>query len=161
MAFIGRHFMLAKVRGRFTGVDGAITVGDAPNASSVEVTIDVASVDSGDDTRDEHLRSADLFDVDNHPTAVFRSTSVDVEGTSGTVTGELRLKGRARPISLRVDYLGFATDPWGNERAVFSARTRLNREDWGVSWNLVLDSGGLLVSKEIDLEIELEAIRER
>jgi polyisoprenoid-binding protein YceI len=159
VAFIGRHFMLAKVRGRFTGVSGAIAVADDPTESRLDVTIDMASVDSGDRARDDHLRSADFFDVENHPVATFRSTAITRSGTSGTVTGDLTIRDVTRPLTLQVEYLGHVRDPWGADRAVFSAHATLNREDWGLTWNMVLESGGLVVSKEIRLEIEVEAVR--
>jgi polyisoprenoid-binding protein YceI len=158
VAFIGRHFMLTKVRGRFTGVAGAVIVADDPTQSSVEVTIDMASVQSGDGARDEHLRSPDLFDVTAHPTATFRSTHVAWTGTKGDVTGDLTITGTTRPVVLSVEYLGNATDPWGGERAVFSASATINREDFGLTWNMLLESGGLLVSREIRLEVEVETV---
>lgn len=160
VGFVGRHFGLTKVRGRFTGVAGAVIVADDPAGSSVEVTIDMRSVSSGDQSRDDHLRSADFFDVDQHPTATYRSTAVRVDGTSGTIDGDLTIKGIARPVRLQMDYLGHATDPWGNDRAVFSASSKINREDWGLTWNMLLEAGGLLVSKEITLEIEVELIHQ-
>jgi polyisoprenoid-binding protein YceI len=161
VAFIGRHFMLTKVRGRFTGVTGTVTVAEEPVESSLDVTIDMASVSSGDQARDDHLRSADFFDVDNHPTARFRSTAITRTGdTTGTITGDLTIKGVSRPVTLAAKYVGHATDPWGNDRAVFSAHGTLNREDWGLTWNMLLDSGGLMVSKEIRIEVEVEAIRQ-
>ncbi|MFN0090767.1 MAG: YceI family protein [Acidimicrobiales bacterium] len=160
VGFVGRHFGLTKVRGRFTGVDGAVTIADDPTASHVEVTLDMASVSTGDQSCDDHLRSGDFFDVEHHPTAAYRSTAVVLDGASGVVDGELTIKGITRPVRLQVDYLGHAADPWGNDRAVFSAKGKLNREDWGLSWNMLLEAGGLLVSKEIGLEIELELIRQ-
>ncbi len=160
VGFVGRHFGLTKVRGRFTGVDGAVVVADDPTGSSVQVTIDMRSVSSGDQSRDDHLRSADFFDVDHHPTATYRSSAVHVDGTSGTIDGDLIIKGITRPVRLQMDYLGHATDPWGNERAVFSASSKINREDWGLTWNMLLEAGGLLVSKEITLEIEVELIHQ-
>jgi polyisoprenoid-binding protein YceI len=156
VAFVGRHFMLTKVRGRFTGIDGTVTIGEDPNDSAVSVTIDMATVSSGDETRDNHLRSGDLFDVQNHPKATFESTEVTWTGTGGTMTGRLTIKGISKLVSLTVDYLGYAEDPWGQKKAVFSARGRLNREDWDVSWNMPIARGGLLVSKEIDLELDVE-----
>jgi polyisoprenoid-binding protein YceI len=159
VAFVGRHFMLTKVRGRFTGVDGAVTVAEDPADSSIEVTIDMASVSSGDAARDEHLRSPDLFDVAAHPTATFRSTDVRWSGGStGTIVGDLTIKGVSRPVELAVEYLGHVTDPWGNERAVFSATTTIDREDWGLTWNMVLEAGGIVVSKDIRIEIEVETV---
>jgi polyisoprenoid-binding protein YceI len=160
VGFIGRHFGLTKVRGRFTGVDGTVVVADDPAASSVAVTIDMRSVSSGDQSRDDHLRSADFFDVEHHPTATYRSTAVHIEGSHGSVDGALTIKGITRPVRLTLEYLGHASDPWGNERAVFSATSKINREDWGLTWNMLLEAGGLLVSKEITLEIEVELIRQ-
>lgn len=160
VAFIGRHLGLTRTRGRFTDVTGAVSIADDVTRSSVVVEIAMASVDSGNETRDEHLRSSDLFDVDAHPSATFVSTSVTVDGSSGQMTGDLMIKGITRPVTLDVDYLGHATDPWANERAVFSASTTINREDWGLNWNMILDTGGLLVSKQIRLEIDVELIRQ-
>jgi polyisoprenoid-binding protein YceI len=160
VGFVGRHFGLTKVRGRFVKVDGDVTITDDLTASSVTVTIDMASVSSGDEARDDHLRSPDFFDVANHPTATFRSTALTLHGTSATMAGELTIKDVTRPVTIDVDYLGHARDPWQNDRAVFSASAKINREDWGLTWNMVLDAGGLLVSKEIRLEIEVELVRQ-
>ena len=160
LAFIGRHFGLTKIRGRFTGIDGTVQVAADPTESTVDVTIDMASVESGSADRDNHLRSADFFDVDNHPTAHFRSTAIDFGGTRGTITGDLTIKGIIQPVVLDVEYLGYVRDPWDYDRAAFSATATVNREDWGVSWNMVLGSGGLLVSKHIELEIDVELIRQ-
>ncbi|GHE89605.1 polyisoprenoid-binding protein [Amycolatopsis deserti] len=158
VGFVGRHFMLTKVRGRFTAVDGVVEVAENPADSKVSVTIEMASVHSGDQARDDHLRSADFFDAESNPTATFTSTEVRWEGNGGSMTGDLTIKGVTRPVTLTVDYLGYAQDPWDNHRAVFSARGRINREDWGLTWNMPLAKGGLLVSKEIDLELEVELI---
>jgi polyisoprenoid-binding protein YceI len=158
VAFVGRHLMLTRVRGRFTGVRGAITVAEDPNRSRLEVTVDMASVSSGDRARDDHLRSADFFDVEHHPTATFRSGEVRWQAGRGTVRGELTVKGVARQVTLEVDYLGHVRDPWGADRAVFSARGAVDREDWGLTWNVALEAGGVLVSREIRLEIEVETV---
>lgn len=160
VGFVGRHFMLTKIRGQFTVVEASIQVAEQPRDSQVTATIDVASVTTGDDARDDHLKSADFFDVQKHPTATFRSTSVDWSGAQGRMTGDLTIKGVTRPVNLDVEYLGYARDPWENDRIVFSAHGKVNREDWGLTWNMVLESGGLLVSKEIELALEFEAIRE-
>jgi polyisoprenoid-binding protein YceI len=157
LAFIGRHFMLTKVRGRFTGVSGAIHIADEPGASTAEATIDMASVDSGSDARDEHLRSADFFDATHHPQATFSGHAVGWQGSRGRLAGELTLRGVTRPVTLQAEYLGYAADPWGGHRAVFTASGTINREDWGLTWNMPID-GGLLVSKEIRIEIDLEAV---
>jgi polyisoprenoid-binding protein YceI len=158
VAFIGRHFMLTKVRGRFTGVSGTIAIADDLSESTLDVSIDMASVSSGDQARDDHLRSPDFFDVENHPTATFRSTGVTRTGGTGTITGDLTIKGLTKPFTLQVEYLGHVRDPWGGDRAIFSAHGTLNREDWELTWNMILDNGGLLVSKEIRLEIDVEAV---
>jgi len=158
VAFIGRHFMLTRVRGRFTALSGAIRIGDDPRDSTAEVTIDMTSVDSGSEARDEHLRSADFFDAARYPTATFSGRAARWHGSHGQLTGELTIRDISRPVSLDVEYLGFAADPWGGHRAVFAAAGTVNREDWDLTWNMPLDNGGLLVSKEIRIEIEMEAV---
>ena len=158
LAFVGRHFMLTKVRGRFTGVSGAIQVAEDPGQTSAEVTIDMASVDSGSQARDDHLRSADHFDTARYPTATFSGRAASWQGTSGLLEGELTIRGIARPVTLQVEYLGHAADPWGGHRAVFTAAGTINREYWCLTWNMPLDSGRLLVSAQIRIEIELEAV---
>jgi polyisoprenoid-binding protein YceI len=161
VAFIGRHFMLTRVRGRFTDVTGEVRIAEDPAASTVAVTIAMASVSSGNDTRDEHLRSADLFDVERWPSASYRSTRVIwTGGAEAVVEGELTIRGITRPVPLAVRFLGHARDPWGADRAVFSATARINREDFGITWNQTLETGGLLVSREVDLAIEVETIRQ-
>jgi polyisoprenoid-binding protein YceI len=159
VSFIGRRFMLAKVRGRFTDVAGVVRVADDPALSHVEVVIGMASVSSGSVERDDHLRSADLFDVERFPLASFVSTSVRQGESGALLEGDLTIVGVTRPVVLKVDYLGALRDPWGHERALFSAVTEVNREDWGLSWNVALDSGGVLVSKKVRIEVELETIR--
>ncbi|WP_392545298.1 YceI family protein [Oryzobacter telluris] len=158
VAFTGRHFMVTKVRGRFTGVSGVVTIAHDMPASRVDVTIDMGTVESGNPTRDGHIRSADLFDVETYPTATFSSTHVDWHGGSGTVTGDLAIHGVTRAVPLEVTFEGYVKDPWGGHRAIFSARTHINREDFGIGWNVALESGGLLVSKEIQIEINLETV---
>jgi polyisoprenoid-binding protein YceI len=157
-AFIGRHFMLTKVRGRFTGVTGTITVADEPGESTVEVTIDMASVESGNQARDEHLRSPDFFDAARHPTATFSGHAARWQDAQGLLTGELTIRGVTRPVTLAAEYLGHVADPWGGQRAIFTAEGTLNREDWGLTWNMPIDGGGLLVSRDIRIEIEAEAV---
>jgi polyisoprenoid-binding protein YceI len=160
VAFVGRHFMLTKVRGRFTGVTGVIVVAEEPGESAAEVTIDMASVQSGSRARDDHLRSPDFFDVARHPTASFSGHAAGWQGTRGLLAGELTIRGVTRPVALQAEYLGHVADPWGGQRAIFTAEATLNREDWGLTWNMPLDGGGLLVSKDIRIEIEAEAVLE-
>jgi polyisoprenoid-binding protein YceI len=158
VAFIGRHFLLTKVRGRLTGVAGAITVAEDPAESTADVTIDMASVDSGSQVRDDHLRSADFFDAAHHPTATFTGRATGWRGTRGQLAGQLTIRGITRPVTLAVDYLGHIADPWGGQRAIFTASGTLNREDWGLTWNMPLANGGLLVSTDIRIEIDLETV---
>ena len=160
IGFSGRHLVFTKVRGRFTGVDATVVIADDPTQSTVEATIDMASVTSGDHARDDHLRSSDLFDTQTYPTATFRSTAITLDGPRGTLTGYLMIRGVTRSVTLAIEYLGSGRDPWDNDRIVFDAFGRLNREDWGITWNMVLESGGLLVSKEIDLELHVELTRQ-
>ena len=158
VAFVGRHFMMTKVRGRFTDVSGEVRIGASMADSRVNVTIGTASVESGNSARDEHIRSAELFDVETFPTATFRSTSVEWSGDSGVVHGDLTLHGVTRNVPLQVTFEGQVRDPWGGQRAVFAARTKVNREDFGITWNVALEAGGVLVSKEIQIEIDLETV---
>ncbi|HEX7715972.1 MAG TPA: YceI family protein [Marmoricola sp.] len=158
VAFTGRHFMVTKVRGRFTDVSGAVVVGEDLNDSRVDVVIATASVESGSAARDEHLRSPELFDVEQFPEATFRSVSVDWQGTRGVVQGDLTIHGVTRRVPLEVTFEGYVRDPWGGDRAIFSATTRVNREDFGVTWNVALEAGGVLVSKEVTIDIEVETV---
>ena len=160
VAFVGRHLMLTKARGRFTGVDATIRIADDPNDTEITAVIDMASVNSGDATRDDHLRSGDFFDVERHPQAVFRSTRIDWNGAAGTMVGDLTIKDVTRQVELTVDYLGHARDPWDNDRAVFEAHGEVDRRDWDLTWNMTLDTGGLLVSNAIRLELQVELVRQ-
>jgi polyisoprenoid-binding protein YceI len=161
VAFIGRHFMVTKVRGRFTDVTGAVAIAPHLDDSKVEVTINMASVESGSEARDEHIKSPELFDVQQYPTATFRSTTVNWRGTSGVIHGDLTIHGVTRNVPLAVTFEGHVRDPWGSERAIFSAETKVNREDFGITWNVALEAGGLLVSKDIQIEINLETVLNR
>ncbi len=161
LAFVGRHFMVTKVRGRFTDVQGGVQIAPRLADSTVNVTIGMASVESGSSVRDEHIRSSELFDVEQFPTATFASTSVDWKGTSGTVTGDLTIHGVTRSVPLAVSFEGYVRDLSGGDRGIFSARTKINREDFGITWNVALEAGGLLVSKEVQIEIDLETVLSR
>jgi polyisoprenoid-binding protein YceI len=156
--FVGRHLMVSKVRGRFTDVDGVIHVAEVPSDSSIEATINTASLDSRDPQRDAHLRSDEMFDIERYPTMTFRSTKVEGGGHEWKVTGDLTIRDVTRPVVLDVEYTGVVSDPWGGQRAGFSATAEVDREDWGINWNVALEAGGWLVSKKIRLEIEIEAI---
>jgi polyisoprenoid-binding protein YceI len=160
--FVVRHLMVAKVRGRFSEFSGSIHVGDSPETSSVEVSIAPASITTGDAQRDGHLQSADFFQVEDYPTIDFRSTAVrSVKGERYAVDGELTVHGVTKPVTLDLEYQGAITDPFGNDKAVFSASTELDREEWGLTWNQALESGGVLVGKKAKIEIEVEATHDK
>jgi polyisoprenoid-binding protein YceI len=161
LGFVARHAMVTKVRGSLPGVSGRIRL-DAvdPSRSSAEVTVDVASVTTGQDQRDAHLRGADFFDVENHPQLTFRSTSAEqVKDDLYRLTGDLTVKGVTRPVTVEFDYTGSAKDPFGNLRVGFEGRAEINRKDWDLTWNTALETGGFLVSDKIKLEIDVSAIK--
>lgn len=159
--FVARHLMVSKVRGGFSGVTGEITVAEDPTASSVTATIDTASIDTGTPDRDAHLRSADFLDVEKYPALTFRSKRVtDVEGGSFTLVGDLTIKDVTREVELQVDYEGVVVNPWGKEVIGFTARAEIDREDFGMTWNVALETGGVLVGKKVTIEIEAEAVRQ-
>ena len=157
--FIGRHLMITKVRGRFPAVSGTITIDDEPEKSHVEVELEVASIDTGIPDRDGHLRSADFFNADKYPTISFKSTKVEA-GKSGTwdVTGDLTVREITRPITLEVDFDGANASPFGDERIAFSAATEVDREDWGLTWNVALETGGVLVGRKVRIELNVQAV---
>jgi polyisoprenoid-binding protein YceI len=157
--FVVRHLMVSKVRGAFTGVQGTVVVADDVADSSVEVDVDLATVDTRDAGRDEHLRSADFFEVEAHPTMTFRSTRIRREGGDWLLDGDLTIKGTSRPITLELEFLGAATDPWGGSRLGFSARGEIDREAWGLNWNQALEAGGVVVGRKVTLDIEAELVR--
>jgi polyisoprenoid-binding protein YceI len=159
--FVARHLM-AKVRGRFPAVSGVATIAQVPEESTLEVEIDASSIDTRDETRDAHLRSNDFFGVEEHPTISFRSTAVRRgDGPSAwKVDGDLTIRGVTRPVTVEVEFLGGAVDPWGNQRIGFSGVVpEVNREDWGLTWNAALETGGFLLSRSVRLEIEAELVR--
>jgi polyisoprenoid-binding protein YceI len=157
--FIGRHLMITKVRGRFPEVSGTITIDDEPERSHVEVEIKVASLDTANADRDAQLRGPDFFNADKYPTMSFRSTKVEA-GTSGTwaVTGDLTVRDVTRPITLQVDFDGASASPIGDERVAFSAATEVDREDWGLTWNIALETGGVLVGRKVRIELNVQAV---
>jgi polyisoprenoid-binding protein YceI len=159
VSFTARHLMVTKVRGRFAVSAGAVTIGENPLDSSVEATIDVASVNSGEAARDEHLRSADFFDADHYPTITFRSTGVEATSDGAyELTGNLTIKDVTRPVTLTLEYHGTVASPWGDRRAGFSASGEISRKDWGLGWNVALEAGGVVVGDKVKLDIDAEAI---
>ena len=161
VTFTARHLMVSKVRGRFAVTGGEIVVSDEPAKSQVDATIDAASVTSGDPKRDDHLRSADFLDVEQYPSITFTSSEVEDHG-DGTFTlhGDLAVRDVTRPVNLRGEYLGTEQSPWGDTRIGFTAETEVNRKEWGLEWNVALETGGFLVGDKIKLEIDVEAIKQ-
>jgi len=161
VGFAVRHLMVSKTRGRFSDFAGTIHIGENPLESSVEVTIQAASVDTRDEQRDGHLRSGDFFDVEAWPTITYQSRSVRQVGEGEyVVEGDLTVKDVTRPVPLELTFEGGATDPWGGVRLGFSAKAELDREAFGLSWNQALETGGVLVGKKVSIEIEAEAIKQ-
>jgi polyisoprenoid-binding protein YceI len=159
--FSVRHMMFTNVRGRFNAVKGTIVdVADDPTRSSVEVEIDPSTIVTGDEKRDTHLRSADFFDVEKFPAITFKSTRIEGSRENFSMTGDLTIHGITRPVTLDVTYNGEGTSPWGKTVAGFTAEGKLNRKDYDLNWNVALESGGWLVSDQIKLTLEIEAIKE-
>ena len=156
--FVARHLMIAKVRGGFSDVTGTITIGEVPEESTVDVTIGAASVATKDETRDGHLRSADFFDVENHPTWWFRGTGVRLlGGPRFELSGELTIRGVTKPVVLEGEFEGAGSTPWGTSAVGFTASTEIDREEFGLTYNQVLESGGVLVGKKVRVELSVEA----
>ncbi|MCF2574370.1 YceI family protein [Brevibacterium sp. UCMA 11754] len=161
LGFSSRHAMVSRIRGAFNTVEGKVVVAEDLSKTEVTITIDVDSVDTRTPDRDAHLRSADFFDVENYPTITFKSTGVDeVEEGSYIVNGDLTIRDITRPVSVPLELLGVDRDQNGDLRAGLEGKRRIDRKDWGVTWNTTLDSGGLLVSDKITLEFELSLIKE-
>jgi polyisoprenoid-binding protein YceI len=156
--FVAKHLMVSRVRGRFSDFSGTVVIGEEPQDSHVEVTIDAGSISTGNPDRDAHLRSADFFDVEHHPTLEFRSASVEhVDDEKWKVNGELTIRGVSRPVVLDVEFNGAATTPWSTTAIGFTASTEVDREEWGLTWNAALETGGVVVSKKVRIELEVEA----
>jgi polyisoprenoid-binding protein YceI len=157
IGFSARHLMAAKVRGSFKSFSGTIDVADPIETSSVSVSIEAGSIDTGVDDRDGHLRSPDFLHVEEFPTIEFSSTGVRRAGSHYEVDGDLTIRGVTKPVTLRLEYHGLVTDPWGNDKALFSAGTKIDREEWGLTWNAPLEAGGWLVGKSVDIDLEVQA----
>jgi polyisoprenoid-binding protein YceI len=158
--FIVRHLMIAKVRGRFTAVTGQVGLpagSDLPD--SISATIEAASIDTREEQRDTHLRSADFFDVEKFPQLTFQSLRIHGEPDDFTIEGDLTMHGATRSVKLKGTFEGRATDPWGNQRVGYSAHATISRKDFGLTWNAALETGGVAVSDEVRIELNIEAVR--
>ena len=160
LGFSVRHLMINNVRGRFGKIEGTVTVDDSNlNNSQIDVTIDVNSIDTRQEMRDNHLRSADFFDAANHPTMRFVSKRIVGDVTKDfQIIGDLTIRGTTREIELQAHFEGRGRDPWGNERAGFSLAGKLNRHDYGLDWNVALEAGGVTVGAEVKLTIDVEIL---
>src|SRR5579875_902192 len=160
-SFSVKHMMFATVRGHFNVLSGHLHIDEQHSENSwVEAQVDAASVDTRDERRDGHLKSPDFFDVQNYPTITFKSTKVEPVGDHEyNVYGDLSMHGVTKPVVFKAEYSGQVKDAFGNQRAGLSAKTKINREDWGLTWNAALEAGGVLVSKDVNIEIDLSAVK--
>jgi len=158
VGFVVRHMVVAKVRGRFTKFEGQIVTGENAADSSVTATIELNSIDTGNTQRDDHIRSADFFEVETYPTMTYRSTGVRQDGDDLVLDGQLTLKGVTRDVPLRLELNGFGPDAYGGTRAGFTATADINRRDFGVNFNAALETGGAVVADKIAIHLEIEAV---
>ncbi len=160
--FSAKHMMISTVRGKFARFSGTIEADEQnPSAAQVHVQIEAASIDTGNEQRDAHLRSPDFLNVEQYPSITFRSTKVERRDEDlGRMYGELTIRDVTRPVVLEIEYAGIAKSPWGTTSAGFSARTKINRKDWGLNWNVALETGGWLVSDEIKIAIVVELVQQ-
>lgn len=154
IGFTARHLMVAKVRGQFTDFTAEVVVGETAADSRVHAEAQVASVDTRVAERDAHLRSPDFFDVEQYPTMTFTSTSVD----EASMTGDLTIKGITRPVTFDLEFVGASADPWGGRRAGFEASTEVSRKDWGLTWNVAVEGGGVLVGDKVKLHLDVALV---
>lgn len=161
IGFAIKHMVVSKTRGKFEKFSGSFDFDkDKPASWKTQSTVDVASVNTSDKKRDDHLRSPDFFDAQKYPTMTFKSLKVtDVKGSSAKLHGDLTIHGVTKPVVFDLEIGGLVTDPWGNKRAGFSAKTKIARKDFGLTWNKVLDTGGLAVGDEVEIELEVEGIQ--
>jgi len=156
VGFVARHLMVTKVRGTFADVEGTVEVAPDVTKSTVDVTVQMASVDTRSADRDTHLKSADFFDVENYPTMRFVSTSFDGE----QLTGDLTIKDVTKPVTFEVEFNGEQADPWGNTKAGFEAEAEIKRADWGLTWNAAIEGGGVLVSDKIKIVLDVQLLKQ-
>jgi polyisoprenoid-binding protein YceI len=159
VGFSVRHMMVSKVRGRFTNFSGQIVTGEDPTKSSVTAEIDLASINTGQEQRDQHIRSADFFEVETYPTMTYKSTGIRVEDGEYTLDGDLTLKGVTKSVPLHLELNGFGPDPFGGVRAGFTATGEINRRDFNVSFNAPMANGGVVVADKVALHLEIEAVK--
>jgi len=158
VGFSVRHMMVSKVRGKFTKFGGEVVTADDVLSSSVTAEIDLSSIDTGAEQRDAHLRSPDFFDTENHPLMTYRSSGIRAHGDDFVLDGELTLKGITKSVPLTLEVNGFGPDAYGGTRAGFSAKGEINRQEFGVTWNAAMETGGVVVSDKVTIHLEIEAV---
>jgi polyisoprenoid-binding protein YceI len=159
IGFVARHLMITKVRGRFNSFTGVVHIAEDPLGSWVEAEVDLNSVSTGDDQRDNHLRSSDFFDIEHHPKMTFKSTSLKEDGDDYIMIGDLTVLGETRPVEFELEFEGVSPDPWGGTRAGFTAEAEISRKDWNLTWNMALETGGLVVGDKVKIELEIQAVK--
>jgi polyisoprenoid-binding protein YceI len=159
VSFSVKHLMISKVRGSFNTFSGTVTVPEDRLATVVDVVIDPASINTGDAARDGHLKTNDFFDVEAFPSWGFKSSAVKAKGSDYVLVGDLTMKGVTKPVELDVEFEGIGTDPWGNTKAGFTASGEVNRKDWGIEYNAVLETGGVMVGEKVKLELDIQLVK--
>jgi polyisoprenoid-binding protein YceI len=161
VSFTVKHMKISKVRGKFEKFETTIVTAEDPKDSTIEAVIDVASVNTGQEARDNHLRTSDFFLVEEHPQLIFRSSSIDVDGDDFTVDGKLTLRGVTQPVKLKGEFGGMITDDYGRLKAGATASTKINRHDFGVSWNAALEAGGFTLGDDVTINLDLQVILQK
>lgn len=159
VGFVARHLMVSKVRGSFSSFQGTLTIADDRLQSTVEATVDVASVGTGDEARDGHLKSGDFFEIETYPTWKLVSSSIRPSGNGYVLVADLTIKSVTKSVEFSLEFDGVATDPWGNTKAGFSAETEISRKEFGLEWNVALEAGGVLVGDKVKIQLDIQALK--
>lgn len=159
VSFSVRHLMITKVRGSFRTFSGTVTIASDPLASTVDATVDMASVDTGDENRDGHLRTGDFFDVEHHPTMALRTAAIRQSGSNFVLDADLTIKGVTKRVAFNLEFEGSSKDPWGNTKAAFTASAEINRKDWGLEYNAVLETGGVLIGEQVQITLDIQVVK--
>ncbi len=159
VGFSVRHLMISKVRGNFTKFSGVVVIDADPAKSTVTAEVDMASINTSDENRDNHLRAGDFFEVEKFPTMTLKSTSLNVSGAKGTLVADLTIKGVTKSVEFEVEYEGEGTDPWGNKKIGLSASAEINRKEWGMEYNAALETGGVMIGEKVRIDLDIQAVK--